>query len=155
MDGFPQDPRLRFALSLIYKVVLDMLHIVLSVINADHILKYSVIYAQAPSPESGAHKSSVQICREEHFPQVGWRVSKQEGTSKHEREQGRKAKIGRVREKEEGAVAKEGGFPLPFFWVCGTPSWAAGYRDATSRKRALDGSSMPGNTALKESVEQP
>lgn len=132
-----------------------MLNIVLRVINADHFLKYSVIYAQAPSPESWAHKSSVQICSGGHFPQAGWRVSKQEGTSKHEREQGRKAKMGRVREKEEGAVAQEGGFPLPFFGVCGTLCWAAGCWDASAGKGAVDGSSMPGNTALKESVEQP
>lgn len=131
---------------------MDMLNIVLSVINADHVLKYSVIYAQAPSPESWAHKSSVQICSGEHFPQAGWRVNKQEGTSKYEREQGRKAK----REKEEGAVVKERGLPLPFYFgVCGTLCWAAGHWDAPAGDGALDGSSMPGNKALKESVEQP
>lgn len=154
MDRFPQDPGLRSALSLIYKVLLDMLNIVLSVINADHVLKFSVIYAQAPSPESWAHKSSVQICSGEHFPQAGWRVNKQEGTSKHEREQGRKAKIGRGREKEEGAVAKEGGFPLPFFSVYVAPS--VGQQDSGM---LLLGKGLwmapPCITALKESVEQP
>lgn len=127
-----------------------MLNIVLSVINADHVLKYSVIYAQAPSPESWAHKSSVQICSGEHFPQAGWRVNKQEGTSKYERKQGRKA------ERERGgSFGKEERVPIAlFFGVCGTLCWAAGLWDAPAGNGALDGSSMPGKTALKESVEQ-
>lgn len=59
------------------------------------------------------------------------------------------------REKEEGALAKKRGFPLPFFFgVCGTLCWAAGLWDAPAGNGALDGSSMPGKTALKESVEQ-
>jgi len=70
-DGFPQDPVPSSALSLIYKVLLDMLNIVLSIINVDHFPKYSVIYAQAPSPESWAHKSSVQSCRRGHISSGG------------------------------------------------------------------------------------
>lgn len=50
------------------------------------------------------------------FPQAGWRVNKWEGSTKREREQGRKANMGRVSEKVEGAVGKDGGLPSPFFW---------------------------------------
>lgn len=121
MDGLPQDPGLRSALSLIYKVLLDMLNIVLSVINADHVLKYSVIYAQARSPGSWAHKSSVQICSGEHFPQAGWRVNKKEGTSKHEREQGRKAKIGGS-ERKRRELWRRREVPIALFLVCVAPS---------------------------------
>lgn len=93
-----------------------MLNIVLSVINVDRFPKYSVIYAQAPSPESWAHKSSVQSCRRGHISSGGWRVNRREGRTKCEREEGRKANMGRNREKLQGAVGKEGGFPPPFFW---------------------------------------
>lgn len=98
-----------------------MLNIVLSVINVDHFPKYSVIYAQAPSPESWAHKSSVQSCHRGHISSGGLRVNKQEGSTKREREQGRKASIGRVGEKVEGAVRKEGGFISTFFWCMWHP----------------------------------
>jgi len=62
------------------------------------------------------------------FPRAAWRVNKQEGSTKHEKEQGRKAKMGRVREKAEGVVGKEGGFLSPFFWCVWHPR--VGQRDA-------------------------
>lgn len=49
------------------------------------------------------------------FPRAGWRVNKREGSTKREKELGRKANTRRVRAKAEGAVWEEGGFPAPFF----------------------------------------
>lgn len=55
------------------------------------------------------------------FPRAGWRVNKQEGSTKREREQGKKASIRRVGEKVEGAVRKEGRFISTFFWCMWHP----------------------------------
>lgn len=85
---------------------------------------------------------------------VGELVSRK-GPASMKGSRGEKPRWGGSERKRREPWRKREDSHCPFFGVCGTLCWAAGCWDASAGKGAVDGSSMPGNTALKESVEQP